>query len=91
MSLVTDDTPSLLRMILHELPRKRVALVLLVVLVNLGVVTYLRGRAINRDRMIAALAAWRVPVLPEDICVDGPVLPWMWTSDEWQETVWPWR
>jgi hypothetical protein len=45
-----SENPSALRLILRELPRRKVALVLLAVAVNMGAVMYLRGRAIAVSR-----------------------------------------
>jgi hypothetical protein len=85
---VSDDTPSTLRLILRELPRRRVALVLLVVVVNLGVVTWWRGRSIAEERAVATFCMfggisleWELPRF---------VPPWEWTADECRET-WPWK
>jgi hypothetical protein len=50
MALEVRDEPSHVRLVLRELPRKKLLVVLLIVLLNLCVVTYLRGRAIGRER-----------------------------------------
>lgn len=93
---VNEDSPSALRSILRELPRRKVALVLTLVVVNLVVVTYLRGQAI-------AIARLKSPGLPRGVVVhntanseyvvvgETSVPPWKWTADEWRETVWPWK
>ncbi len=54
--VVTDDTTEL-RRVLRALPRRRVGLVLLVVLVNLALVACLRGRAVAEVRY-ASPATW---------------------------------
>ncbi len=83
---VRDDTPSTFRAILRELPRRKLALVLLVVMVNLGAVTYLRCRAVGRERwsnrfIVPGARERSKPFVP----------PWEWDADEWRQTVWPWR
>jgi hypothetical protein len=50
---MTDPEPNTLGRIVRELPRKRVALVLLVVVVNVGLVTWIRGCGIGRVRSAA--------------------------------------
>lgn len=81
------NEPTTLRKIARELPRRKVALVMLVVLVNLAVVTFLRGRAVAEERN-----RYR-PVFTISEVFDWPtfVPPWEWTSHEWRETVWPWK
>jgi hypothetical protein len=68
------------------LPRKRVALVLLVVLVNLGVVTVLRGWAIRHARGSTFHHGMSPDGRPGGFFEErGLVPPWEWT------TVFPWK
>jgi hypothetical protein len=90
------DAPSPVRRILRELPRKRIALVLLVVVVNLDVVTYRRGRAVAELRRDAAQRHYFGPGDAEvkawwEVEARTCVPPWTWTTDEWRNTVWPWK
>ncbi len=61
---------------------------LLVVVVNLGIVTYWRGLAVYRERWTAVMAT------PGGHSVvfgpDYAIPPWKWTPQEWRET-WPWK
>jgi hypothetical protein len=95
------DEPSHVRLIMRELPRKRLLLILAIVLVNLCAVTYQRGRAIARKRSYWLKVASRaVSVEPKPGWKPSPptgeeeaafVGPWNWSRDDWAETVWPWR
>jgi hypothetical protein len=77
-----NDEPTTLRHIARELPRKRVALVLLLVVVNLGAMSYWRGLTISRFRYERMMIRYSDP--PQRWTA-----PWEWTADEWAE-VWPW-
>lgn len=98
----TDETT--VRTLLRELPKMRVALVLLLVVVNMGVSICRRGCAIGRERGSRAPAAWNgrglllihEGVTPEDEELrEGRVLcfvpPTRWSRSEWRETLWMWR
>ncbi len=95
---MNEEAPSEFRLILRELPRKRVALVLVVVLVDMCV-AYYRGLTISHQRLLAEMAASRARTAAMGgrsggvIFVDmgRPVPPWEWTADEWRESVWPWK
>jgi hypothetical protein len=88
------DEPTTFKHILRELPRKRIALVLVVVILNLSLVVVARGIQIG-DRG----PWWRGWMIlgPDEgtITYFGPhvefVPPWKWTRDEWRETVLPWK
>ncbi len=91
---------------LRELPRKRLLLVAVIVLLNLCVVAYLRGRAIGRERFCNSDECWRLrvarcnvsmaparwkPSPPSEEELQEPFVgPWDWSRDEWAEAVWPW-
>ena len=60
VEMTERDEPSELQRIASALPRKKVMFVLVVVLLNLLVVTYLRGRAISRARLVARFGVWEV-------------------------------
>jgi len=47
-----SDEPTTACDLRPELPRKRLALVIVIVLANLGTVPYLRGRAIHREHIV---------------------------------------
>jgi hypothetical protein len=81
---VTDEAPSTYRSILRELPRRKVALVLLVVVANLGVVAWLRGRAIALERPIPCGLVTGPTWQPAPKATFVP--PWSWTAQEWRET-----
>jgi hypothetical protein len=99
------DEPSHARLMLRELPRRKLALVLIIVTLNLGVVKYLRGRAMFRERQQAWLDGksrgravdWvRITKTSEDVDrldLLEPVFipPWQGSSDDGAETVWPWK
>jgi hypothetical protein len=72
------------RQILRELPRKEVALLLLVVAVNVACVVGWRGCVVEHKRGLSnSLCSW--PTCP---CI-GFVPPWNWTAQDCRET-WPW-
>lgn len=81
------------------------ALVLLVVVFNLSVVTFLRGRALAEHRRLVWSIGYSFddsgryfvesdpprqhgPPPPPDLELTPP---WRWTSNEWADTVWPWK
>jgi hypothetical protein len=84
--------PTTARHILRELPRKRVALVLLVVFINLPFVAYWRGCVIDHERVEAELARARASRIQVGLFTHykGCIPPWEWTADKWRET-WPWK
>ena len=97
MATETDHEPTTMRTILRELPRWRVAFVLLVVFVNVGVVTYWRGCVVGRWRFEAADPICLTFLTPEDRAeviaareieaARAPfVPPWDWSRSEWAET-----
>jgi len=95
---MTDESTTL-RHIGRELPRKRVALVLFIVLVSLAI-TWLRGQAIAHEwhphwigshvELNPRLDVAPAPAEPEPEQEDWSP-PWRWTAYQWQETVWPWK
>jgi hypothetical protein len=89
------DEPTTTRHILRELPRKKVALVLLVVVVNASLLVWIRGCRIGRKRAEESPWTGLVSFRPKGESfgsAEAPfVPPWEWTADEWRETVWPWR
>ncbi len=92
------DEPTTLRDVVDELPCRRVALVILVVLVNLVLVILLTGRAIGHEREVVYMSAvsivsggCREPSPPEDTIPYPFLPPWEWRADEWRKTVSPWK
>ncbi len=84
--------PGELSRIARALPRWRLMLVAAIVVANLGAVTYSRGRAIGKQRL---LHSFGVSVLNAELdakveAIVSFVPPWEWSADEWAET-WPWR
>jgi len=77
------DEPSQLRLALHELPKKKLGFVLVVVLLNVSVWTWWRGREVARARL-------EYVVTPLDMEPDTFAPPWSWTAEEWRGA-WPWR
>jgi hypothetical protein len=99
----SDDDETTLRRLLRDLPRRNVALVLLVVVVNLAVVVALRGHAIERARLQALVSRPPLETMPTTLYEARWALaqgdfrdfpsppPWEWTSTEWRDMVWPWK
>ncbi len=100
---MTDEAPSLLRLILRELRRRKVALVVLVVVVlfvNLCGLMYCRGCSTAKTRFEErkrggwiGLATMRrtLPDGPwEEVMTETFIPPWEWTADEWRGAS-PWR
>ncbi len=87
------DEPSTLRHVVRELPRRRVAFVLFVVLGNLGLVSLVRGRRVAQDRLLRVSFTAGEDLYHDYIRVRHamPVPPWAWTYDEWWETVVLWK
>jgi len=88
---IAEPEPSTLRQILRELPRRKVVLVLLVVVVNVGVVTCLWGRR------IAAIRVWNATARVSELGGDAirPARCHVQTALEmdrrqWRETF-PWK
>jgi hypothetical protein len=88
------------RAVVRDLPRVKVALVVLVVLVNMGVVLWRRccELAVERRKAPRFCVSLLTPEQREyafryweslDRATFVP--PWEWTSSEWRETVWPWK
>ncbi len=87
--MVEPGEPSTFRRMVGDLPKRGVALVLFVVLVNLGVMTWWRCRTVYLGRRADAsrkgfLWAGHPPYW---------IPPSKWTANEWWETVWspPWK
>jgi hypothetical protein len=94
------ETPGTFRRILRELPRRRVALVLVVIIVNVLVSVRLRGQQILEERIAAQRKLLPVPYIgairlaPWYVawqCKVFVIPPQYWTADEWRDTVWPWK
>jgi hypothetical protein len=77
------DEPTTSRTILRELPRRKVALVLLVVVLNLALVLYRGGHDIAEDRDNHSYHEFSSYPPPPW------VPPWRWTASEWRETFAP--
>ncbi|MEZ0228024.1 MAG: hypothetical protein ACAI25_05320 [Planctomycetota bacterium] len=85
MAVSEPDEPSELRRIARALPRKRVAIVIAMLAVNVIALSGLRGTAVARNR-IGLFHSFCTSPLPCGVC--GYVPPWEWTADEWG---WPWK
>jgi hypothetical protein len=68
------------------IPRRALALTLVVVMANAATVSYLRGIAISRQRNSGVM--YLGPPLPDR---ERWIPPWEWTAREWRETLWPWK
>jgi hypothetical protein len=96
MAVDVSEEQSRLRLVLRELPKRKCLLVLLIVVVNMGILTYLRGRAISRKRRIFPSVVFIVlPGETFEETVDRAypprfIPPWQWTANEWRETF-PWN
>jgi hypothetical protein len=94
-----ESSPSPLRQILSDLPRKLCAFVFLVVIANLGVMALLRAHRVSKERdpeWWSRAEADRFAEEHPDCFLFGPfrpevVAPWDWTAAEWRETVWAWK
>jgi hypothetical protein len=92
-------------LILRDLPRRKVALVMLVAVLNLVVVAGLRSRAIGKARgprgfiFINMGVTWNAA--RDKAALDAVIEtwkestwrwapPWDWTSDDWHQAVWTW-
>lgn len=73
------DERTILRHVLRELPRRKLDFVLLVVFLNLALVIGARSRSIAHARAYI------------ECDEEFLVAPWRWTSDEWRDTVLPWK
>ena len=84
--------------ILSDLPRKQCALILGIVLANLGSMALLQARRVAEERYPGwwtRAEAQRFEEEHPDCEVIGPfrpelVGPWSWSTAEWRETVCPW-
>lgn len=85
---------STLREIIRDLPRRKIALVVLIVALNLTLGAYWRGCQIDHERYLA-FPANELRICghnsAHNIWFKGCVPPWQWTADEWRETVFPWK
>ena len=78
-----------LKSLWRALPRKRLLLIAVIVLVNLSVVTYWRGHTIYlEDFTRHPVSAWGMNTGLDDLLECVP--PWDWSAEEWRAT-WPWR
>jgi len=77
---VEADEPSGLTQVLRDLPRKRLAIVGCIVLLNVCLAACWRGSNIAHER---------ARDMGPSACLGGhphfPVPPWDWTADEWRE------
>lgn len=93
---MTDEAPSTLRLILRELPQRKVALVSLALALVCGAIVHHRGWQLgeaHRPRPRLAEVLEKDPNGPGCFVrltnVQDPARffwPWEWTSDEWRET-----
>jgi hypothetical protein len=87
---VEPKPPSRFRRILRELPRRKLAFVLLMMIVNIGVVLFVHGKTVHRRWRILSLgsgthgisAIATLDLLRENL---WPTPPWEWSRDEWTE------
>ncbi len=78
-------TRSALGRLATDVPHRRAALVVLIVIGNIATVAWFRSMAVWRERQRGVVYSL-APGPPE-----RPVPPWEWTADEWRDTVWPWK
>ncbi len=97
---VEVEEPTTLRHLVRELPRKRVALVMVALLLYAVVFAWWRGWQIPAERhekwkhMIHASygpSGDERELARVERARSTWVSPWDWTADEWRETVWPWK
>jgi hypothetical protein len=104
ISLVIENEdelePTGFKRFLRDLPRKRTLLIAVIVLVNMGLMTYWRGCRIRHERITARWGPVPIIVGSPKVVVERErelsedekwPMPWSWTTDEWRETVWPWK
>jgi hypothetical protein len=106
VALEVTDEVSHARLMLRELPKRKLVLVLLIVGVNLGYVTWRRGCDIEVDRISIIHGGRSDPgcCTPQQhaecerraralLRAERRVFipPWQWSRDEWVKTVWPWK